>query len=71
LQPIAFEETDMTSALATSSTRRQPLSRKHGDQWRLLIAVALFLAVLVADAVVIARGAATISNLAALYSSTT
>jgi hypothetical protein len=61
----------MTSALAMSPARRRPLSRKHGDRLRLFIAAALFLAVLVADAVVIARGAATISNLAALYGTTT
>jgi hypothetical protein len=61
----------MTSALTMSPTRRQPLSRKHGDRWRLFIAAALFLAVLIADAALIARSAAHISNLAALYSSTT
>ena len=61
----------MTSTLALSPTRRQLLTQKRGNKSRLIIAVALFVAVLFADAVVIALGAANIANVAALYGAKT
>lgn len=61
----------MTSTHAVSPIHHQPLSRGCDDQSRFLIAAALLIAVLVADALVIAFAGANIADLASLYATTT
>jgi hypothetical protein len=61
----------MTSTHALSPIRHQPFSRRRDDRSRFLIAAALFIAVLIADAFVIAFAGTRIADIASLYTTTT
>jgi hypothetical protein len=60
----------MTSAFALSPIRHQRFSSSR-DQSRFLVVAALLIAVLIADAVLIALAAPNITDIASLYTATT
>jgi len=66
-----LEEADkMARTLALSATRRRAFSRHRGEQSRFLIAAALFIVVLIAEALVVVLAAPTLADVASLYTAT-
>lgn len=61
----------MASTFALSPLQRRPLTQRRGSRARFYFAAALFIAVLVAEAVVILLNAANIPDITSLYIFTT
>jgi 3-oxoacyl-[acyl-carrier-protein] synthase III len=66
-----IKEAKMASTLALSPIRREPLSRRHGNRSRFLIAATLFIVVLIAEAAVVALAPANTPDITSLYIATT